>query len=185
MKWSLLELRKFQEEPLTFAETIDLKENLMNRDATILDVQPVVVDGLVTVSKGEYIVHYTISTTLTLPSSRSLTPVEYPLQLTVDEVFMTTEQYRQRNDLIPEEDIILLEADTIDLDISVADNILLAIPVQIFTAEEETATDLPKGSGWQVLSEADYHQQKEQAADTIDPRLAKLSELFSPEEDSE
>lgn len=44
MKWSLLELRKYQETPLTFHETLDLKAALMKRDNLILDVAPVEVE---------------------------------------------------------------------------------------------------------------------------------------------
>lgn len=51
MKWSLLELRKYQETPLTFHETLDLKAELMERDNLILDVAPVAVQGLVSVDK--------------------------------------------------------------------------------------------------------------------------------------
>ncbi len=57
MKWSLLELRKYQETPLTFHETLDLKAALMKRDNLILDVAPVEVEGLVSVDKKGYIVH--------------------------------------------------------------------------------------------------------------------------------
>lgn len=45
MKWSLLELRKYQETPLTFHETLDVKKALMKRDDSILDVAPVEVEA--------------------------------------------------------------------------------------------------------------------------------------------
>lgn len=168
MKWSLLELRKYQDEPLTFSQTIDLKKKLLERDASILDIQPILIDGLVTVSKAEYIVHYTVSTTITVPSTRSLTPVSLPLNFMVDEVFMTPEQYQQRNDLIPEEDILILENDMLDLYESVEDNILLAIPTQVLTEEEVHSTEFPKGEGWEVISEEDYLQRETEAAPKMD-----------------
>jgi uncharacterized metal-binding protein YceD (DUF177 family) len=46
MKWSLLELRKYQETPLNFNETLDIKSDLMKRDNLILDVAPVQVEGI-------------------------------------------------------------------------------------------------------------------------------------------
>ena len=178
MKWSLLELNKYHETPLTFSETLNLKKELMRRDNQILDITPIKVDGLITVSKSDYLVHYTMKTTLTLPSSRSLEPVELPLDLVVDEVFMTPEQLQMRTELISEEEVL-----PIDLAESVADNILLAIPLQILTKEETESNQMPAGQDWEVISEEDFLQQKETAAPKIDPRLAKLSELLDTTDD--
>ena len=99
MKWSLLELNKYKEEPLVFSETLHLKEELLQRDDTLLDVSPIKVEGLLAVNKSEYLLHYTIQVTVTVPSSRSLEPVALPMQITVDEVFMTKEWIQEMNDL--------------------------------------------------------------------------------------
>lgn len=184
MKWSLLELRKYQDMPLTFEETLTLKNELMARDNQIIDLAPVKVQGIVTVSKKEYVLHYTVNTVITLPSTRSLEPVELPLEFSVNEVFMTPEQYQQRDELLPEEEILILETQTLDLDDSVADNILLEIPMQVLTEAEQESNDLPSGDDWVVISEDDFqHQQESQEQTTIDPRLAKLSALFEEEEE--
>ena len=184
MKWSLLELRKYQDMPLTFAETLDLKDELMGRDNQIIDLAPVKVEGLVTVSKADYVLHYTVDTVITLPSTRSLEPVELPLQFSVNEVFMTPEQYQQKDELVPEEEILILETQTLDLDDSVANNILLEIPMQVLTEAEKNSQELPKGDNWQVISEEDFQSQQEsKEQETIDPRLAKLSSLFTEEEE--
>jgi uncharacterized protein len=184
MKWSLLELRKYQDMPLTFEEVLNLTDELTERDNQIINLAPVKVTGLVTVSKKEYILHYTVETVITLPSTRSLEPVELPMSFSVDEVFMTTEQYQQRDEHIPEEEILILEAQTLDLDSSVADNILLEIPMQVLTEEEKHSNDLPSGNDWVVISEDDFLQQKDsQVEPTIDPRLAKLSSLLNEEEE--
>jgi uncharacterized protein len=184
MKWSLLELRKYQDMPQTFEETLTLKNELMARDNQIIDLAPVKVQGMVTVSKKEYILHYTVNTVITLPSTRSLEPVELPLEFSVNEVFMTPEQYQQRDELLPEEEILILETQTLDLDDSVADNILLEIPMQVLTEAEQESNDLPSGDDWLVISEDDFqHQQESQEQTTIDPRLAKLSALFEEEEE--
>ncbi|EPI00608.1 putative ACR [Enterococcus faecalis 13-SD-W-01] len=188
MKWSLLELRKYQETPLTFKETINIKESLMKRDNLILDVAPVEVEGLISVERKDYLVHYTVQTTVTVPSTRSLQPVDLSLSFSVDEVFMTAEQYQTRDDLSADE-ILIIEGNQIDLIRSVEDNILLAIPMQVLTEEEQEAVDLPKGEDWEVLSEEEYQRRKAEEAETkIDPRLAKLSQLLqenSEDEDKE
>lgn len=179
MKWSLLELRKYQETPLTFHETLDLKADLMKRDNLILDVAPVTVDGFVSVDNQGYLVHYTVQTTLTVPSTRSLEPVALPMDFTVDELFMTKEQYQLRDDQLSAEEILLIEDAKLDLTESIEDNILLAIPMRVLTEEEEKTTDFPKGTDWEVVSEEEYARRKLEEAETkVDPRLAKLSELF-------
>ncbi|OJG70247.1 nucleic acid-binding protein [Enterococcus phoeniculicola] len=182
MKWSLLELRKYQETPLNFNETLDIKSDLMKRDNLIVDVAPVQVEGIITVTKKDYLVHYNIQTTLTVPSTRSLEPVALPMNFSVDEVFMTEEQYQSRDELIPEEEILLLETTQLDLKQSIEDNLLLAIPMRVLTEEEKISDELPKGESWEVISEDEYAQRKEIASSEVDPRLAKLSELFGADD---
>lgn len=186
MKWSLLELKKHQDTPVTFDETFELKAELMSRDSQILDVAPVNVSGLLSVSKNDYLVHYTIKTVLTLPSSRSLEPVPLTLDFSVDELFMTQEQFDNRAELIGEEEVLIIEGQTIDLKESVVDNILLAIPLQILSEEEINSPELPSGNDWVVISEEDYLAQQEAAEENnIDPRLAKLSELLKDDPSDE
>ncbi|MGX7264181.1 YceD family protein [Enterococcus crotali] len=186
MKWSLLELNKYKDKPCEFSETLDLKASLMKRDSLILDVSPVKATGMLTVGKEEYLLHYRIDVIVTVPSSRSLTPVPLTLTIDVDEVFMTLEQYQQRDERLADEEIILLEKPTIDLDESVEDNILLSIPIQVLSEEEQVSQEMPKGNDWEVLSEDEYaRKRQEEAQQTMDPRLAKLSELFSETSDED
>lgn len=165
MKWSLLELNKYKEEPLVFSETLHLKEELLQRDDTLLDVSPIKVEGLLAVNKSEYLLHYTIQVTVTVPSSRSLEPVALPMQITVDEVFMTKEQMDTRDERFAAEEIILLDKPTIDLDESVEDNILLSIPIQVLTEEEQNSQEMPSGNDWEVISEEAYLESKQKAAE--------------------
>ncbi|MFY1069112.1 YceD family protein [Enterococcus sp. AD013-P3] len=187
MRWSLQELRKFRETGAAFQEVLDVKTALLKRDDQILDAEPAEVAGTVTIDDHGYLLNYRVQVTLTVPSSRSLEPVELPLDFSVTEQFMTPEQFQTRSDVVPEHEILILEGQTLDTVESVLDNILLEIPMQILTEAEKASHALPKGQDWEVISEADYLQQKEQAAPTIDPRLAKLSQLLdvSDDEDNE
>ena len=179
MKWSLLELNKYKEKPYEFSEVLDIKQSLMERDQMILDVSPAKVSGNVTVSSKDYLLYYQLTVIVTVPSSRSLEPVDLPMTLDINEVFMTEEQYKSKDELIADEEIILLDNPVIDLSESVEDNILLAIPIQVLTEKEKTSSDLPKGNDWEVISEEDYENKRhEEASQTLDPRLAKLSELL-------
>lgn len=185
MKWSLMELRKYREMPLNFSEEMSLKEELLARDRQILDAGRVKVRGTLVVNSGDYLLHYQAEVVLTLPSTRSLEPVDLPLTFTVTEKFMTPEQYQQRDETL-EEEILILENQTIDLVESVVDNILLEIPMQVLSEAEKQGTELPSGNDWVVMTEEDYQKLKEsQQERKIDPRLAELSSLFDNMEDSE
>lgn len=108
------------------------------------------------------------------------------MQITVDEVFMTKEQMDTRDERFAVEEIILLDKPTIDLDESVEDNILLSIPIQVLTEEEQNSQEMPSGNDWEVISEEAYLESKQKAAEqTVDPRLAKLSELLSDNAEEE
>ncbi|MFK5277932.1 DUF177 domain-containing protein, partial [Lactococcus lactis] len=54
---------------------------------------------------------YQIKTVLTLPSSRSLKPVEYPIDLLVNEIFATEESLRGNQELLDNDLIIILDKD--------------------------------------------------------------------------
>lgn len=182
MKWALSELNKFRGSQVEFDETVDLEQTLINRENTIISVSPIKVKGLVAVDSTSYLAHFTIDTTLILPSSRSLEPVEFPLFLEVDEVYMKEEILKEMKDLTEEQVSLImpLEKDIIDLTEAVEDFILLNLPIQILTeAEKQETADLPKGDFWQVISEEDVIEEAASEAETkIDPRLAKLSELL-------
>lgn len=184
MKWSLQELSKYRGTPLEFDETLDVAELLRQKDSMIQNADPVRVVGFIAPSEDSYILHYKLETILDIPSTRSLELVRYPLSFSVDELFMTPEQFQKRSDEVEAHDVLLIETQTIDLDESVADNIVLSIPLQILTEEEQEGKELPSGQGWTVLSQEQYQEEMEQEQETkVDPRLAKLSDLFK--EDNE
>ncbi|MGX7023734.1 YceD family protein [Vagococcus hydrophili] len=187
MKWALAELNKFKNSQVDFKEALDLKASLQKREPFILDLAPILVEGFIQVDKVGYTAHFSVETVITLPSSRSLEPVEVPLSLIIDEEYMTDAQIKALEDISDDEKelIIPLEKDLIDLTEAVEDYILLNLPLQVLTAEEEQSTSgLPKGDFWQVLSEEEVAFAEKLDSETkIDPRLAKLSELLVTEDD--
>lgn len=182
MKWALSELNKFRGNKLDFSDTIDMASRLAKRDSSILDVAPIHVEGFLQVDDTAYLAHFTMKTVITVPSSRSLTPVEVPLELEIDEEYMTQRQFDSLKEVTDEEKslIIVLEKDIIDLLEPIEDFILLNLPLQALTEEEKQSTELPKGDFWTVISEDDLMKNREtEMTEKIDPRLAKLSELFN------
>ncbi|AOA01609.1 MAG: YceD family protein [Carnobacterium sp.] len=185
MKWSLIELQKYRNEPLLFSETVELKKSLMERDSEILDVSPIKIDGTLIVEKEEVIAHLVISLGLTMPSARSLKPVLVPMLIEANEIYVpknvTDFAANER-----EETVIYLDKDLIDLTEAVEDTILLNLPLQVFTPEEEAEDDMPSGNGWEVVSEEEYVMRlEEQKSQSVDPRFAGLADLFSDNTDND
>ena len=181
-----MELRRYQNEPLVIDTTIELASTLLKRDETILDVGPAKVVGTMTVEPRDYLVQAQVDVVLTLPSSRSLAPVEYPMTIIFDEIYMIPEEYELVKGTEGYEHAIVLDSTTIDLREAIEDYILLNIPLQVLTEEEKVSDEMPSGDSWTIMSEEDYkYQQMETQAQKIDPRLTKLSALLDNNEESE
>lgn len=187
MKWTLQELNKYRNQTIMFDETLELNDSLKMRETNILNVAPIHVSGSVEVLLSEYVLFLTIETTVTLPSTRSLEPVQVPLTVNVSEVYQTKEQMMAHPIHTEMDDSVMeLEEDFLDLIPAIEDHILLSLPLQVLSNEELVATELPKGDSWQILTEEDYKKQRmEEKQSTIDPRLAKLSLLLNEEDDEQ
>ena len=64
-------------EGIHFEETLDLKTELLERNAEILDLSPVTVSGHVRFEAGFYFLEYSLSYDITMASSRSMQPVSW------------------------------------------------------------------------------------------------------------
>ncbi len=67
--------------------------------------------------------------------------------------------------------------DTIDLNESILDNILLNIPLRVLTPEEESGQISLSGNDWEVLSEEDFAALKQEEKEASNP-FAQLNGLF-------
>jgi len=182
MKWSLTELRKnHRSEPLTFEETLDLKADLMERYGDdVLDLGPVTTSGLVSVVGGDVVVVAKVKADLTVPSSRSLEPVQLPVDFQMTEYYVSDPAATQR---FEKSDVVMVVPDdVIDFDKAIGDNIILQIPMHILTDAEQEGSAMPEGKDWQVVSEADLSK-VEAENKPVDPRLAKLKDFFPDQDD--
>ncbi|MDR1012760.1 MAG: DUF177 domain-containing protein [Lactobacillales bacterium] len=175
MQWSVLELQKYFNDSIAFAEILNVKKDLMARNKNILDASLAKVKGNLYINKSEYLLYYQTETTLMLPSTRSLIPVSLPIKFSVDEIFMTQEQFDKRKEIVKEEAILIIEGQAISLKDSVRDNILLNIPMQVFSKEEKNNASYPKGKNWQVMSESHYEKLQKEKGDSL---LAKLKDFL-------
>ncbi|ETY74474.1 YceD family protein [Lactiplantibacillus fabifermentans] len=181
MKWSLAQLKSYRDTPLRFDEALDLKHSLMTRfPKDIYDVKSVHVKGYLSYDKGNVLISATVDADLICPSTRSLTPVAVPLTFQMTEFYVpegTNLDQFEEDDTV----IILPEDEVLNFDVAVEDNILVHIPMQILSEAEQNGEAMPTGKGWEVISEDDLAKQAEEHK-TVDPRLAKLKNLFPDQE---
>lgn len=137
------EIRK-NPEGLAFDQELDLLKELQKRNPEILDLKNVTATGRVAYDTGLYVLDYQLSYTIVLASSRSMEPVEIKESYPVTEVFAEDVQSDADIEALEEDLILPIEGGKIDLSESVADNILLNIPLKVLTPEEEAGQVLSK-----------------------------------------
>ena len=169
------EIRK-NPEGLDFEKKLDLAEELKERNPEILDVQDIVAKGKVQYEDGLYFLDYDLSYTITLTSSRSMEPVELKESYLVNEIFMEEGQAASQ-DMIDQDLVLPIENGEINVSESVADNILLNIPLKILTAEEEAGQGFLSGQDWQVMTEEEFAAAQEAQKEKNNP-FAGLQGLF-------
>ena len=184
LNWDVQDVRRYKDKPFEFEEELDLTKELTTRSKEVLDADKVFVKGQLFNDNGLVISDVKIKTTLTVPSTRSLLPVELPVDIRVNEAYNVDsvadeEELEQYNVVIPVDD----ENPTINVYESVIDNILLSIPSKVLTKKEEEENIMPSGKNWEVISEDDFKSQKEE--EHVNPEFAKLKNLFNNNDDKE
>lgn len=166
---------------ISFEKTLDLQEDLQARNGDVLGLSPVQVSGNVRFESGFFFLDYQMTYDITLASSRSLQPVLLHEVQEVNELFVANEAVLKEQDLIDEDMVLVVEDDYIVLEESVADNILLAIPIKVLTPEEEARQELPSGQAWALMTEEDFQQKAQEKKEANSP-FAQLQGLFDSEE---
>lgn len=173
------EIRK-NPEGLAFDQELDLLKDLQKRNPEILDLKNVTTTGRVAYDTGLYILDYQLSYTIVLASSRSMEPVELQESYPVTEVFAEDVQSDADIEALEEDLILPIEGGKIDLSESVADNILLNIPLKVLTPEEEAGQGFIEGNDWKILSEEEYQAAQAIKKEENSP-FAGLQGLFDEE----
>ena len=168
----LSEVRK-SPEGLAFNEAPSLLESIKERYDQVLNLEQIQASGQVAYDNGLYLLDYQLSYDITLPSSRSLEPVtlsfNYPVIQEADAAL--------QKELVEENLVLILDGDTINLDESILDNILLNIPLRVLTPEEESGQISLSGNDWEVLSEEDFAALQQEKKEASNP-FAQLNGLF-------
>ncbi len=173
------EIRK-NPEGLAFDQELDLLKELQKRNPEILDLKGVTATGRVAYDTGLYVLDYQLTYTIVLASSRSMEPVELQESYPVTEVFAEDAQSEADIEALEEDLILPIEGGRIDLSESVADNILLNIPLKVLTPEEEAGQGFIEGNDWKILSEEEYQAAQAIKKEENSP-FAGLQGLFEEE----
>ena len=126
MKWSLQQLNRYSNEDLVFETEYDFNDRV-STVSSLISLSTVNVNGTcrcVGVDRYKFDLH--ITALLELEDSWTLEPVPYQVELDVTEIFDKTET---------DEDVRIIEKNTVDLKDVVWENILLAIPMRIVKDE--------------------------------------------------
>ena len=174
------EIRK-NPEGLAFAQELDLLRELQKRNPEILDLKNVTTTGRVAHDTGLYVLDYQLNYTIVLASSRSMEPVELQESYPVTEVFAEDVQSDADIEALEEDLILPIEGGRIDLSESVADNILLNIPLKVLTPEEEAGQGFIEGNDWKIMTEEEYQEAQAIKKEENSP-FAGLQGLFDGEE---
>ena len=169
LKWALAELAKYKKEPLVLDGEVDLTNSLQERREDILDATPVNITGIVMLEgNDQYLVDLTLSTTLTLPSSRSLTPVPYEMNVAFTEIYLAPNLSRDRIEDLDDQIVITLDQHIIDLRKPIEDTLIASIPIKILSKEELNSSERPRGKDWELLLEGEESSEKIE-----DPEITK------------
>lgn len=185
MKWTLKEIQEHRDEPIYFSATINREKSLMERDSEILAVSDIKANGFLLYEDHSILANFQIDLTITLPSSRSLEPVEYPMNVSISEVYVEDEEdYAGLED--SDQVVFPIKGHELDLVPAIEDAILLHIPSQVFTEKEKSSNRMPTGNDWTVISEEEYQRKiAKEKEELVDPRLAKLKDFLNDEEEHE
>lgn len=168
MKWSKSELLRASDHTITFADSLSFDASAFSDMNQIRGLHDIRVSGKLRYDVDEDRVYadITICGTMILPCAITNEDVPYAFETASTEVFAFT----KCND-----DAHEAKGDVVELLPVIFQLILMEVPLKIVKSD----VTYPKGNGWEVMKESDYHKQKK---DEIDPRLAKLME-YKAEED--
>ncbi|WP_175615364.1 YceD family protein [Piscibacillus halophilus] len=179
MKFSLQKIKR--EAPYDFEDTVNVDE-LESMDNDIRNITDVKVKGEATVQGESFTFRYTVKGTMTLPCARTLVDVPYQFDVQAVDRF-TTVEYEAKNN----EDIHFINQEVLDLLPYIKENILLEVPIRVYSDEATIDNIVSEGSGWDLLQEDEHEELKakheEEEKEKVDPRLSSLKNFFNDKND--
>lgn len=174
MKWTITQLQKFRNKGVSLNETVQVDE-LTEMDPSIRTVSPISVTGKVDIGTNKVTFHLHLTGHFILACSRTLLDVYFPIDIQSTEIVL----FNQIGDDNEHENVHIAKGDTIDLRPIIRELLLLEVPMQVYSENENDEDAAPQsGSGWEVVDETSKK-------DTIDPRLAGLAKFFDQNDSSD
>ena len=161
LKWALAELAKYKIEPLVLDGKVDLTNSLKKRRKDILDATLVSVKGIVVLEEeNRYLVDLSLNVILTLPSSRSLEPVPYEMNIAFTEIYLAPNLSQDTIEDLDNQLVVSLDKDLIDLRKPIEDTLIASIPMKILSEEELVSDERAKGDDWELILEGEEPSEK-------------------------
>ncbi|PTF20491.1 YceD family protein [Staphylococcus cohnii] len=178
MKWSITQLRKFQDKPFEFHQTVNFDHLVKSLD--LIDLSDIDVEGELTVKSNEVIADMHITGTYTMACARTLVPVEVPIDIKSQEIFDL-----EGNEYISDDEEDEHYHDATDGMINLKDIaeelVIIEKPMRAFANNSDQM--LREGNGWEVIDEGQAVElAEEEETEQIDPRLQKLQQLYDEEQ---
>lgn len=170
MRWSLTQLKKFNQESIAVNEKVQFGEITDRKDVT--SIEETSVEGEIHVQNRQISVDLTIDTVVNMLDSRTSEDIEVPLHIESKEIF---DEEAGEDDELAEN--VHPVTHTLDLEPVVRELIVVNIPFVITKSDEA----LTGGKEWSVMMEEELTQEEED----MDPRLAKLKSLLDDSENKE
>lgn len=189
LKWSLAELQRYRNDYYPVSGVVNLTNALKNRKDDLIDASSIEIEGTITLEGSDkYYVDLTLDLTLTLPSSRSLEPVDLDMTLPFHEVYLAPDaRILASEDEIEDDLYFYLMKDILDLQIPIEDTILASIPLKVLSKKEQDSYELPSGQDWSMRLEDEMDSKPvsdESAKSKASPfDILKDMDLFSEDED--
>ncbi|MDN5808888.1 MAG: YceD family protein [Staphylococcus equorum] len=181
MKWSITQLRKFQDKPFEFHQTVNFDHLVKSLD--LIDLSDIDVEGELTVRSNEVIADMHITGTYTMPCARTLVPVETPIDIKSQEIFDLEGYDEYSNGEDKDEHYHDATNGMINLKDITEELVIIGKPMRVFSSESDQM--LSEGNGWEVIDEEEAVElakdKEESESKQIDPRLQKLQQLYAEE----
>jgi len=142
------------------------EDHIYDGNETVKLVEPINLDGNLDKVGDILTLNSNIKTVLELTCSRCIEKFNYSVDMTVEEKFTNNDKANK------DDDVIFIDSDTIDITQIIENNIIVTLPIKRLCKEDckglcqKCGTDLN-------LSNCQCEN------DDIDPRLAKLKDMFS------
>lgn len=156
--------------PYKINEKIIFDEELIKSTKRLLGLSEVEVSGTINylAEVEQTLVKIKINCIMDLECARTLALVHHPFEVEDEIIFTFNKDFEN-------DDVEYVKGNTIDLAPYIWEIIFSNIPMRVVAENSDIITS---GDGWEIISEDDFDDYKEEMKKKIDPRLESLKKYF-------